>query len=153
MKHLGNKETRELNSQIEKLYHLPNLIDKKNKVIIDNNILDIDNEKAFFFVDNLPIPTLKKILNDNTIYNRMKKVTVDMGAIKFVTSGADIMRPGIIEFDEDINKEDIVLIIDQSHKKPLAIGKMIFSGEESKQMKTGKVVKNLHYVSDEIWNA
>lgn len=75
-----------------------------------------------------------------------------MGAIKFVTSGADIMRPGIVELEEGISKDEIICIIDENNKKPLAIGITLMSGEEIQQATSGKVIKNLHYVGDRLWN-
>ena len=75
-----------------------------------------------------------------------------MGAVKFVTKGADIMRPGITEIEDGIQKDTFVTIIDQNNKKPLAIGKSLFNSEELRNTKEGKVIKNVHYVGDEIWN-
>ncbi len=74
-----------------------------------------------------------------------------MGAVKFVTSGADIMRPGIVHIDEGITKDDAVAIVDQTHKKPLAVGIALHSSEEMQKVSSGKVVKNIHYVGDWIW--
>lgn len=79
-------------------------------------------------------------------------VTVDQGAVKFVTSGADIMRPGIVEFDKDIKKGDLVIVNEERHKKALAIGVSLWDGEEFIKNSTGKCIKNIHYVGDNIWN-
>ena len=76
-----------------------------------------------------------------------------MGAVKFVSSGADIMRPGIVELDKAIKKDEIVVVVDQSHKKPLCVARALFSGEEISSLKQGKVLKNLHWVGDVVWSA
>ena len=74
-----------------------------------------------------------------------------MGAVKFVASGADVMRPGIKEIDPAIKKDDLVVVVDITHKKPLCVAHAQFSGEEMQKMGKGKVLKNVHYVGDEIW--
>jgi PUA domain protein len=45
----------------------------------------------------------------------------------------------------------LILIVDERHGKPLAIGLSLCSSEEMKTADRGKVVKNLHYVGDRIW--
>ena len=84
--------------------------------------------------------------------NILKTITVDMGAVKFVVKGADIMRPGITKIDETIESNDLVTIVDEKHNKPIGIGLALFSGKEMLKVTSGKCVKNLHYVSDKIWN-
>jgi PUA domain protein len=74
-----------------------------------------------------------------------------MGAVKFIINGADIMRPGIKELDQTITKDDFVAIIDINNKKPIAIGLALYSSSKIQTMTTGKVIKNIHYVGDELW--
>ena len=74
-----------------------------------------------------------------------------MGAVRFVVNGADVMRPGIVEIEDGISKDDLVSVIDKNNRKPLAVGIALFSAEEMKAMSTGKVIKNIHYVGDELW--
>ncbi len=165
-KHLSNSEVKDINLQLNNLYKLENFIEKKDVAILEDEILKINNKAAFFYYkidDNneinnnnmikLIVPILKNIIENKILYDKIKKVTVDMGAVKFVVSGADVMRPGIVSFDEEIMKDKIVLVVDVTHKKPLAVGKMMFSGDEAKAMASGKVVKNLHYVGDKVWNS
>ena len=52
----------------------------------------------------------------------------------------------------DINPEDIVLIIDETHGKPLAIGISLITGEEMVKNDSGKAIETKHYVGDDIWN-
>lgn len=75
-----------------------------------------------------------------------------MGAVKFVTNGADIMSPGIVEADDDIDVGNIVVIEDMNNHKPLAIGESLISGAEMVESSKGKAIKSIHYVGDEIWN-
>jgi PUA domain protein len=74
-----------------------------------------------------------------------------MGAVVFITKGADVMAPGITDADPMIKKDDLVWICDEKHRKPLAIGIAIMTGEEMKTKKTGKAVKTLHFVGDRLW--
>ena len=78
-------------------------------------------------------------------------VTVDMGAVKFVYNGADVMAPGIVDADPNIQEGDAVWVRDEKNLKPLAVGKALMSGEQMKTGSSGKAMKTLHYISDEIW--
>jgi len=127
-------------------------LSKKDKVELwedEKKIITINDTPSFFYYGNRPVPTLK-YLQEHEI---LKKITVDMGAIKFVVNGADIMRPGITEIAEEIINNDFVVIIDANNHKPLAVGIALFSSEEMQAKNSGKVIKNIHYVGDELWNA
>ncbi len=120
------------------------------EVVEDNSlkVLVINHEPAFFYHDNKLIPTLKYLQTQPLL---LKKITIDMGAVKFIVNGADVMRPGITEIDEGIQKDDLVVIVDQNNKKPLAVGIALFNSEEMKAMPKGKAIKTIHYVGDEVW--
>ncbi len=123
-------------------------ITKKDHLeLIDEKVLLINHIPTYFIYEGKYIPTLKYLL-DHFI---LKRITVDMGAVKFIASGADIMRPGIVEIESEIKKDEAIVIIDVNNKKPLAVGIALFSSAEMQEMKTGKVIKNIHYVSDEVW--
>ena len=95
------------------------------------------------------LPVLTLLLNKQVT---LKTIVVDMGAIRFVTNGADVMRPGITKIDSNIKKGEIVRIADESHDKTLAVGKAIYNAQEMESIKKGKVVKNLHTIKDSVWN-
>ncbi|HWG91611.1 MAG TPA: PUA domain-containing protein [Candidatus Thermoplasmatota archaeon] len=78
-------------------------------------------------------------------------VTVDMGAIKFVTNGADVMAPGIVEADPAIQPGDLVWIRDERNKQPLAVGEALVPGTAMPRGPKGKAVKSLHFVGDLFW--
>jgi len=101
------------------------------------------------FIDDTPFPTLKGALKTDI---KSKYVVVDMGAVKFVAKGADVMSPGIVEAAPQIQEGDIVVIIEETHRKPLCIGRALISGDEMVKNQQGKAVKTLHYVGDKIWN-
>ena len=91
-------------------------------------------------------------LSETEILEKFPNVMVDMGAVRFMCKGANVMRPGIKNFSE-FNKGDIVCIIEESQHKFLAIGKSIVSSSEMETMEKGEVLKNLHYISDKFWEA
>lgn len=80
------------------------------------------------------------------------KVVVDMGAVRFVCNGADVMAPGIVRYEGIFGKGDVVIVVDIKHGKPLALGEVLYDIEEAKTIKQGPIVKTKHYVSDKIWN-
>ncbi|HLD80123.1 MAG TPA: RNA-binding protein [Candidatus Nanoarchaeia archaeon] len=117
------------------------LVEDKYKIIL------INKKPAFFYYEGKPVPTLKFLQENNVL----KKITVDMGAVKFVVNGADVMRPGIVEIEAGIAKDEFVTVIDKNNHKPLAVGIALYSSAEMQAMTSGKVIKNIHYVGDELW--
>lgn len=83
---------------------------------------------------------------------KLPRVVVDMGAVGPVCRGADVMAPGVREADASIKAGDLVLVVDERHKKPLAVGEALVPGGQMRG-KSGRVVKNLHHVGDEFWRA
>ena len=63
-------------------------------------------------------------LSETETLQKFPSVTVDVGAIKFMCKGANLMRPGILKFSE-FEKDKIVCIVEESHHKFIAIGKSI----------------------------
>ena len=89
-------------------------------------------------------------LNQNQILEKFPSVTVDMGAIKFMCSGANVMRPGIKKYTE-FSINDIGCVVEESKNKFLAVGKAIVDSSELENILKGEIVKNLHYISDKYW--
>ncbi|PSP80864.1 RNA-binding protein [Halobacteriales archaeon QS_1_68_20] len=77
-------------------------------------------------------------------------VTVDAGAIQFVSDGADVMRPGIVEADDGISEGDLVVINEESHGKYLAVGRALTDGDDMVG-DSGKVVESIHHVGDDLY--
>ena len=92
------------------------------------------------------------LLTETGLLERFPHVVVDMGAVRFVCKGANLMRPGITEFGE-FEKGDIVCIRDESQGKYLAVGVATASSGDAEAAEKGEVLKNLHYVSDMVWEA
>ncbi len=111
------------------------------------NFILVNGDPIFFMLGERLYPTLKGAMRFKP---KKKRVIIDMGAVKFVSNGADIMCPGIIDADIEIQKGDIVIVSDEVHGKPIAIGIALISGEEMMGSK-GKAIKSVHYVGDKIW--
>jgi PUA domain protein len=79
-----------------------------------------------------------------------RTVTVDAGAISFVSDGADVMRPGIVEADEAVGAGDLVTIEEDNHGKVLAIGRARTDGDDMVGPE-GKVVDSIHHVGDDLY--
>ena len=77
-------------------------------------------------------------------------VTVDAGAISFVSDGADVMRPGIVEADDDVREGEFVTVAEETHGKILAVGRALVDGPEMTG-DAGKVVESLHHVGDDLF--
>jgi len=149
-KQLSKSDIKKINQEIESSYDVKDFFDKKANVELvkdEFEVIMLDKEPCFFYLEGKIIPTLKLLLKNNF----MKKVTIDMGAVKFIASGADLMRPGITEIDEGINEGDFISVIDVTHKKPIAIGQALMSSEDMCSADNGKVIKNVHYVGDKLW--
>ena len=91
-------------------------------------------------------------LDDVSILEKFPYVTVDMGAVKFVCKGANVMRPGITRFS-DFESGEIVCVIEESQNKFLAVGKSEMSSKEVEDANRGEVIKNIHYISDDFWES
>jgi len=148
--HLKKKKLKELKRDLgEYSTIIPNNARVELLEVDPNPFVLVDGEPYVIIINGKPFPTLKVALKNDI---GGKKVTVDMGAIKFVTNGADIMSPGIVATDENIHPSDVVIIIEETHKKPLAIGIAKITGEEMVENNSGKAIENIHYIGDDIWN-
>ena len=106
----------------------------------------LDNEILLFKTEEIIYPTLRCKCVDT-----LPAVIVDMGAIPFVCKGADVMAPGITEIKTSFEEGAIVVVRDMKHGKALAIGKSLKPSAAIIAEKKGKVIHNLHYVGDKIW--
>ena len=77
-------------------------------------------------------------------------VTVDAGAVEFVTNGADVMRPGVVEADPQTEEGDLVVVAEENHGKPLAVGRALTDGDDMTGDE-GRVVESVYHVGDDLW--
>lgn len=111
------------------------------------DIVLVDGEQYVAKLDDEPFVTVQ---GANAFPPTESVVTVDAGAVSFVSDGADVMRPGIVEVDDDISPGDFVAIAEETHGKVLAIGR---ATEPSDEMlgESGKVVESVHHVGDDLY--
>ena len=106
----------------------------------------LDNEILLFKTEDSIYPTLRCKCVDS-----LPAVVVDMGAIPFVCKGADVMAPGITDIKTPFDEGTLVVVRDVKHGKALAIGKALKPSTTILADKKGKVIHNLHYVGDKVW--
>jgi len=117
-------------------------------------VYEIDNETQLITGNEIKILKIKDeylpFLSEISTLQKFPYVQVDMGAVRFMCKGANLMRPGIKKFSE-FAKDDIVCIVEESQNKFLAVGKSEIGSSELENMEKGEVLKNLHYISDKAW--
>ena len=148
---LKKRDIRDLQKQIEDNFNLKiELGDTVDSGIIEgSNVIFVDNDPCFTLKDKKIIITVQGLLKFKP---RKNYVVVDMGAIEFVTNGADVMAPGIVDADKTIELDSQVWICDESQHKPLASGIALMNGEQMVTEKKGKAVKLIHFIGDYLWN-
>ncbi len=114
---------------------------------IENDVQIITaKDLKFLKIGDVHLP----FLSQNSLLERFPHVIVDMGAVEFMCKGANLMRPGIMSYSE-FDKDEIVCVKEESQNKFLAVGKAVVSSTELETMEKGKVIENMHYVSDQFW--
>ena len=129
--------------------------DKIQLVLRTDKENDIENEPLFFQQRGMPwVPTIRFLHRYPGI---MKKVTVDKGAIRFVMRGANIMCVGITspggDLPDGLEKGDPVSIHAEGKDLPFAVGIMVMSSEEIREVNEGYAVSHIHVIEDGLWNA
>jgi len=147
-----------------------NLISKSETSVVLKNVTEqwgielpkIKNLKVHQIKNNAQIITGKGIkilridddylpfLTETAMLEKFPNVMVDMGAVKFMCKGANVMRPGIKK-NTEFEKDKLVCIVEESLHKFLAVGKSMVSSIELENMEKGEVIKNMHYISDKFW--
>ena len=113
---------------------------ERKVLVVNNQVFGVQQDGSWFL-------TVRGLL---AYKPQARFVTVDMGAVKFVANGADIMAPGIVEADPAVKEGDWVWIRDERNKQPLAIGRALVPGSAMVRGK-GKAVKSIHYLGDKLW--
>ncbi len=149
---LSKKEKKELLKTIQGLPWA--LFDVKDNVEEVKVRIDDKKEYVVYFVNGRPKFWLKgdkylPVLCGQELEG--PAVVVDQGAVPYITKGADVMRPGIVKFEGDFKKGDIVLVKAVTLKFPIAVGIALYDRDEMEKMERGKVVKNLHHLGDDLF--
>ena len=120
------------------------------KLITDEYTLILVGGKPLIFeVEGQLFPTVRGALE---LELKQRLVVVDKGAVRFVSKGADIMSPGIVNADPEIKEGELVIIVEETHGKALAIGRALMDGPRMTETDSGKAIKSITYVGDKLWN-
>ena len=110
----------------------------------------VDGEPVFYKgEDGTVVPLLVYVLKFNL---PLPKVTVDIKAVPHVCNGADVFRPGVTQIDPAIKKGQTVVVTEEKNKKPICVGRSLMDASDMQKASGGKVIINIHYVGDSIWN-
>jgi PUA-domain protein len=115
----------------------------------ERKVLVVDNQVHGVYEGEEPLLSVRGLL---AYKPQARYVTVDMGAVKFVANGADIMAPGIVEADPSLKEGDWCWIRDERNKQPLAVGRALVPASQMVRGK-GKAVKSIHHIGDKLWTA
>ena len=162
--HLKGSEARRIIARIEPYLEDSSRLNKSSleMAVSDEgaDLIFVDGLPLLMMVDDQPFFTVRGAIE---LAPKKRLVVVDAGAVRFVVNGADIMKPGIVSADPEIAAGDLVIVVEERHKKPLAVGRALVPGTEmrgetrmgegiSVEKCEGKAVKSLHHVGDAIWN-
>jgi len=148
--HLRSDEIRDLETTLDDAlgvaldgdtYERVDLVDTEFDLVL------VDGEPSVFYVEGEPFLTVR---GANAYPPQRRVVTVDAGAVQFVSDGADVMRPGIVDADEVIEPGDLVAIVEETHGKALAVGRALEPGADLVG-DSGKVVESVHHVGDDLY--
>ncbi len=148
---LKKKELKKIKEELDGIFGneiIPKKANAELAITEDYEMILINNEPVAFKINDKIYPTLKTILNHEL---NKGKVVVDMGAVRFLANGADVMSPGIVDADEDIKEGDVVFVVDETHHRPLCVGEALMDGKTMKESNKGKAIKTIHYIGDDIW--
>ncbi|WP_292460169.1 RNA-binding protein [Methanothermococcus sp.] len=148
---LKKKELKKIKEELNNIFGVEIFPKKSNgelAITSEYDIILINNESVAFKINDKIYPTLKVLMNHNL---NKGKVVVDMGAVKFIANGADVMAPGIVDADDNIDEGDIVFVVDETYNKPLCVGEALIDGKTMKESNKGRAIKTIHYVGDDIW--
>lgn len=148
--HLRSDEVNRLQEAVETELGVTLKGDTFEFVELDGTPFDlvlVDDEPLACYLDDRPFLTVR---GANAFPPERNVVTVDAGAVSFVSDGADVMRPGIVEADPGIEEGDLLIVVEETHGKALAVGEALVDGAEMLGDQ-GKVVESRHHVGDDLF--
>ena len=145
---MSKTETSDVLNQVSKKWNreIPKIKNIKVHYVDDTSQILVGDDFKVLRLENEFIP----FLTESKLLESFPNVMVDMGAVKFMCNGANVMRPGIKKYTEFV-KGDIICVIEESQHKFLAVGKAITDSSELENISKGEIIKNLHYISDKYW--
>jgi PUA-domain protein len=114
------------------------------------DIFVVNREPTFYLrEDGTIVPLLFHVLKSNLSF---PNIIVDSRAVPHVCNGADIFRPGVTKIDPNIKEGQTLVVLEEKNEKPICIGRSLMDAPQMQKASEGKVVINIHYVGDKIWN-
>lgn len=114
----------------------------------DYDVIVVDGQVHGLMQDDDPFLSVRGLL---AYRPETRYVTVDMGAVRFVHNGADIMAPGITDADPGLKEGDWCWIRDEKNHQPLAVGRALMPGGDMGPAASGKAVASVHFLGDKLW--
>lgn len=146
---MSKSEIKRLNEQLRVFQIVLSKKDVVEEVKNDFGEFLVVEGRPWFLLGERLIPHLELLQERPSL---LPRVVVDMGAVGFVTNGADVMRPGVTFVEDGVALGTLVVVVDEHHGKPLAVGEALLDAEGMRRAPGGKVVKNLHWIGDKVWN-
>jgi len=147
---LKDRDAKPLVEALNKIPGLEQLSHKsrvETELVKNSEVILVDGNPVAFKRDGQLVP----VLTNAIALEKMPRVTVDMGAVTHVTGGADVMAPGVRGVQGSFGEKELVVVVDEKHGKSLAVGMSLYDSEKLSSVRKGKVIANLHYVGDLIW--
>jgi len=151
---LSKKEVKTLRRELSKLYpNIPLEFKRVEKVIEKGlgEIIVVDGVPSFYMHEDKYYPLLTLLLEKG--YEWLPYVIVDMGAVKPLLRGADIMAPGIKEVHGEFKENEPVVVVEEKYRKPFVVARSLVKSETLVKgiIKRGKVLENIHRIGDRVW--
>eukprot|EP01025_Chloroclados_australasicus_P004620 TRINITY_DN11195_c0_g1_i1.p3 TRINITY_DN11195_c0_g1~~TRINITY_DN11195_c0_g1_i1.p3 ORF type:complete len:187 (-),score=24.65 TRINITY_DN11195_c0_g1_i1:317-877(-) len=136
------------------------LIPKKEAVLIAKcpgpeqlQIVVVNNQFLFFGDRDGPWFPVLRLLHQYP--DMMPKLRADVGAIKFVLGGANIMCPGLTSpgatIHDEVDARSPVSIYAEGKEHAMAVGRTEMSTADMRKINKGIGVENMHYLNDGLW--
>ena len=105
---VSKSETNQILELVSKQWkqELPKIKNLKVYFIDQNSQLIVGSGITILKIDDQYLP----FLNQTQVLEKFRNVMVDMGAVKFMCNGANVMRPGIKKYTK-FSKDDVVCIV------------------------------------------
>lgn len=152
-KRMREKEVKALKEQFQQLFGIETFTEKDAVDLAESTDFDlifVNNDILGIVREGKPFLTVRGLLKYKP---EAYAVTVDMGAVPYVTNGADVMGPGIVDADPAIKEGDLVWIRDIKNKVPLAVGIALRDASGFKAKEKGKAIQTLHNIGDKLWKS
>ncbi|HVH16374.1 MAG TPA: DUF1947 domain-containing protein [Candidatus Angelobacter sp.] len=147
---MKDRDTKPLIEELKKISGLEHLSRKsrvETEMVKSSEVIFVDGQPVAFRTEGHFVPVLTNV----PALEKMPRITVDMGAVPHVVGGADVMAPGIRRVEGTFGEGELIVVIDEKHGKFLSVGMSLVGSESLAATKKGKVIANIHYVGDPVW--